>query len=244
MLSQHLCNPHEGHLDAVYRMFNYLDKQKKAVLGKIGFDPARPDDMVSLLDGASVDPIYWMEFYPDAEEELPCRMPTLHGTPVMTRAHVNANHTGNLANRRSHTGILIYVNNSNVLWHSKRQNTVETSSFGSKFVSLRISVEMVEVLRYKLRCFGVPIDGPTEVLSDNRSVVTNSSVSVSTFNKRHNAICYHRVREDQACGMIKVLWIEGKHNIADLLSKTTIARDTRSTFVNQIFFKSDSIDDD
>ena len=24
VLSQHLCNPREGHLDAVYRIFNYL----------------------------------------------------------------------------------------------------------------------------------------------------------------------------------------------------------------------------
>ena len=244
VLSQHLCNPREGHLDAIYRIFNYLDKRRKAIPGKLGFDPARPDDVVSPLNGASVDPVDWLEFYPGAEEELPRRMPTPYGTPVLTRAYVDANHAGNLANRRSHSGILIYVNNSPVLWYSKRQNTVETSSFGSEFVALRIAVEMVEALRYKLRCFGVPIDGPTEVLCDNKSVVTNSSVPASTLNKRHNAICYHRVREAQACSMIKVLWIEGKYNLADLLSKTTIAGDTRWNFVNQIFFKSAAVDVD
>ena len=46
---------------------------------------------------------------------------------------------------------------------------------------MRIAVEMVEALRYKLRCFGVPIDGPTEVLCDNKLVVTNSSVPASTL---------------------------------------------------------------
>lgn len=35
--------------------------------------------------------------------------------------------------------------------------------------------------------------------------------------------------------MIKVLWIEGKHNLVDLLSKTTIAEDARWSLVNQIF---------
>ncbi|GFH50563.1 gag-pol polyprotein [Chaetoceros tenuissimus] len=103
---------------------------------------------------------------------------------------------------------------------------------------------MVEALRYKLRYFGVPIDYPTEVLCDNKSVVTNSSVPASTLNKRHNAICYHRMREAQACGMIQVLWIEGKNNLADLFSKTTIAGDTMWNFVNQIFYKSDSVDED
>ncbi len=63
---------------------------------------------------------------------------------------------------------------------------------------------MVEALGYKLRCFGVPIDGPCDVLCANRSVVTNSSVSTSVLNKRHNAICYHRVREAQDAGVIRV----------------------------------------
>ncbi|GFH49008.1 pol protein [Chaetoceros tenuissimus] len=165
------------------------------ILTELGFDPARPDDVVSPLDGALISKIDWAEFYPDAEEQLPRRMPTPHGAAVLTRAYVDANHAGNLANRHSHTGILIYINNSPVLWYSKRQNTVETSSFGSEFVALCIAVEMVEALRYKLRCFGVPIDGPTEVLCDNRSGVTNSSVPASTLNKHHNA------------PTIKVLWV-------------------------------------
>ena len=50
------------------------------------------------------------------------------GNPVLVRAWVDVNHAGNLANRRSHSGILIYVNNALVLSFSKRQNTVESSS--------------------------------------------------------------------------------------------------------------------
>jgi len=60
---------------------------------------------------------------------------------------------------------------------------------------------MVEALRYKLRCFGVPLEGPAEVMYDSRSVV---SVPTSVLNERHNAICYHRVREAQAAGIIQV----------------------------------------
>ena len=60
-------------------------------------------------------------------------------------------------------------------------------------VALRIATVMIEALRYKLRCFGIPIVGPKTVLCDNKSVVTNSSVPVSVLNKKHNDICYHRV---------------------------------------------------
>ena len=57
--------------------------------------------------------------------------------------YVDVNHVGNLENRRSHSGILIYVNNVLLNFYIKRQNTLESSSLGSEFVALRIATEMV-----------------------------------------------------------------------------------------------------
>jgi hypothetical protein len=64
---------------------------------------------------------------------------------------VDADHAGCRVTRRSHTGIIIFVNRAPILWYSKRQNTVESSTFGSEFVAMRIAIEMIECLRYKLR---------------------------------------------------------------------------------------------
>ena len=83
---------------------------------------------------------------------------------------VDADHAGSKETRRSHTGVLIFVNRAPILWFSKRQITVETSTFGSEIIVLRISVELVEGLRYKLRMLGVPIDGPCDSFCDNNSV--------------------------------------------------------------------------
>ena len=94
---------------------------------------------------------------------------------------------------------------------------------------------MVEALRYKLRCFGVPAEVPTDVLCYNRSVVTNSSVPTSVLNKRHNALCYHRVREAQAADIIRVGWIEREKNVADLFTKTTLSNESKRKFVQVIF---------
>lgn len=121
--------------------------------------------------------------------------------------------------RRSHTGIFLFVQNAPILAYSKRQNTVEAATFGSEFVALRICKELIVALRYKLRMFGVPIDGPTNVFCDNRGVVKNASVPESALTKKHNAINYHAVREAAAAGILRVGKEDGDTNLADLLTK-------------------------
>jgi hypothetical protein len=66
---------------------------------------------------------------------------------------------------------------------------------------------------------GVPIDGPANVLTDNLAVVQNSSIPSSTLKKKHNAICYHRVREAVAAGIIRITHIPSKENLADMFTK-------------------------
>ena len=130
-------------------------------------------------------------------------MPEPRGKSVQISCYVDADHAGDVVSRRSHTGILIYVNRAPVIWYSKRQNTVETSTFGSEFIALRIATEMIG-LRYKLRMFGVPLDGPANVFGDNQFGINNASIPESPLKKKHVAICYHRVMEACASGIIRL----------------------------------------
>ncbi len=111
------------------------------------------------------------------------------------------------------------MNCAQIIWYSKQQNTVESSTFGLKFIAARIAVELIESLRYKLRMFGVPIDGPANVYCDNDSVCSNSTKPESTLKKKLNAIAYHRVQEAVAAGTIRVAWEPTDSNIADMLTK-------------------------
>ena len=54
------------------------------------------------------------------------------------------------------------------------------------------------------------------------------------MNKRYNAICYHRVREAQAAGILQVGWITGEFNLVDLFTKTTITGNTRHNLIDSI----------
>jgi hypothetical protein len=91
----------------------------------------------------------------------------------MTTCYVDADHAGYRATRRSQTGVLIFIIRAPILWYSKRQNTVETNTFGSEFVAAEVAVAMIEGLRYKLRMMGIEVDGPTSMFCDNEAVVTN-----------------------------------------------------------------------
>jgi hypothetical protein len=112
---------------------------------------------------------------------------------------------------------------------------VETSSFGSEFVALRIAVELIEVLRYKLQMFGIPIDGATNVYCDNNSVVTNAQVPESTLRCKHNSIAYHRVREAAAAGTIRIAKESHETNIADMLTKPVSGVRLRSLCTRILF---------
>jgi hypothetical protein len=212
ILSQFQALPREGHLEAAYHMFDYLNGKPKA---GIVLDYRQPD----IDESAFKHDCDWTPFYGELEEELPAKMPDPLGYPVSIHCFVDSNHAGNVVTRRSHTGILMFLNKAPIIWYSKRQNTVETSTFGSEFVAMRIAKEMIVSLRFKLRMFGIPIDGPANVYGDNEGVVKNTSIPESTLHKKHLSIAYHAVREAVAAGIMRVGKEPTDTNLADLFTK-------------------------
>ena len=127
------------------------------------------------------------------------------------------------------------MNSALVKWFSRRQQTVKTSAFSSKFIALKQCIEDVEHLRFKLRMFGIPIhdDGePTHILSDNNSVVTNTAKVESSLNKKHSSIAYHFSRWNVAAGVCQIAWVPTGENIADAMTKI-LSKDTRDNLFGQ-----------
>jgi hypothetical protein len=59
------------------------------------------------------------------------------------------------------------------------------------FIALKAFLESIEHLRFKLRCFGIPMPQgePTYVLRNNESVVKNTTNVESTFNQKKTLVC-------------------------------------------------------
>ena len=161
----------------------------------------------------------WHEFYPDAMEELPTNALAPKGREAHITCYVDADHAHDQVTRRSVTGILLFVNGMPIKWMSKRQRTVESSTYGSELVAARQAVDMIVEIRYALRMMGVPIKGPALMLGDNMSVVLNTTVPASVLKKKHCAISYHRVREAIAANIVRFAHVRSEENIADILTK-------------------------
>ena len=146
-------------------------------------------------------------------------MPVPRGNPVTTHCFVDASHGSDRATRRSQTGILILINSAPIIWYSKRQNTVEASTFGSEFTAMKNAIELIEAMRYKLRMFGVPIEGATNVFCDNEAVCKNTTLPESTLKKKHHSIPYHRCREAVAAGTVRIAKEATRTNLSDLFTK-------------------------
>jgi len=80
-------------------------------------------------------------------------------------------------------------------------------------------IELIEALRYKLRMFGVPIDGATNIFCDKEAVTKNCSDPTSTLKKKHHSIAYHRNREAVAAGTCCITKEDTETNLSDLFTK-------------------------
>jgi len=224
--------PREGHLEAMKRVFGYAKSYPNA---QILVDPVIPDQ-----SQFEVQEHNWSEFYPDAEEELPPDMPPPKGKPVHLTVYKDADHAHDLVTCRSVSGILVFANGMPVQWYSKRQKTIETSSYGSELVCARIATEIIIGWRYRLRMLGVPIDGPALMLGDNNSVILNTTLPSSQLKKKHNAIAYHRVREAVAAKILRFAKVHTSKNYADILNKPLPPSEFQSKVHPVLFRKPDS----
>lgn len=220
LLSSHLAAPRTGHLHQTLSIFKYLKDHNRS---RIVFDPNMTninDDDLPPEERALTKALWMAELYPDAQQYFPPNAPKPRGQPVQISCFVDSDHAGCRITRRSRTGILIYVNKAPILWYSKLQNTVETSTFGAEFVAMRQAMEMIKGLKYKLLMFGIEIlENETKIYCDNNSVVLNSSIPESKLKKKHNSVNFHFVRECVASGLALVFKVDTNENLADIFTK-------------------------
>ena len=126
---------HEGHLEQVLQIFAYLKKYHNP---ELVYGPSDPD-----IDPAKFEHNDWTssEFsHIEGKEELPPKMPEPRGMGFVIGAKVDVDHASDTVMRRSQMGFLVFLNSVPVYWWSKKQTSVESSSFRSEFITVSIHV--------------------------------------------------------------------------------------------------------
>ena len=132
MMSSHLAMPRKGHLNQVLHIFAYLCKYHNTELVYDPSDPVVEQDVFEQRDWTS------SEFGAvQGKEEVLSNMPEPRGLGFVMRAKVDADHASDTMTRRSRIGFLVYLNCAPIYWWSKKQNSVESLSFGSEFIAMK-----------------------------------------------------------------------------------------------------------
>ena len=149
--------------------------------------------------------------------------------------YVDSNHAGEKKTRQSRTGFFVFINGALIQWLSKKQATIKTSVFGAKFVAVKIGMESLRGLQYKLRMIGVPIDVPLLIYGDNMSVILNTQQPELTLKKKSNSIAYHAVRESVAMGESLTGHVGTNDNPADLATKVLYGKKRRDMVLTLLY---------
>ena len=165
---------------------------------------------------------------------LPPNMPKPLGIGFKVVACVNADYAGEKITQRFRTRFIIYLNSSPIYWTSKKKTSIETSSFGSEFIALKLCCEYLRGIRYKLRKIGIPCDFSSFIYVDNKSVLVNTTMPFSILSKKSCSIAYHFVRKGTTQNEWRTAYINMNDNIADILTKPLPGGEKRSKFVKML----------
>ena len=227
-LSRFSAAPRQGHLELAYYLFGYLKQypNRRIVLDS---RPLLIDDEL-LTDSFHPD---FLEDYPDAKEDIAQDFPASYGTELHTTVFFDADHAHDTVTRRSISGLLVFVGSTPVIWSSKRQGCIATSTYCAEFVAMRSAVEEAISIRYMLRCLGVPVTTPTNLFGDNFGVIQSAEIPDGELKKKHIAISYHYVREAIAARIVNAHWCRSHENFADVLTKA-LGNNIFSDIVNDL----------
>ena len=135
-----------------------------------------------------------------------------------------------------------FLNQTPINSYTKKQETVETATYGSEFAAAHTAIQQIAGLRQALQYLGVPIRESSYLFGDNESVVTSSTLPHSLLSKRHHALAYHYTREEVVSNMVAFHHIGGDLDPADVPSEHWGHSQVHSMLRPPLFYKGDTLD--
>jgi hypothetical protein len=93
--------------------------------------------------------IDFFDQYLYAKEEMDTKFPS-PGDELDLNMFFDSAHGHNRKTGHSISGLVVYVGNTPIIWHSRRQGAVQSSSYGAELYAMHLAVEELLTIRYML----------------------------------------------------------------------------------------------
>jgi transposase InsO family protein len=205
-LSKYSSMPAAVHYTALIRVAKYLRQTKDW-----GLVYWRRNPVHSFPAGS------FIPFVDPATRDLPAFPPYLDGEQLV--AFADAAHGTDLLQRRSVSGICCVLGGAAVVFKTKQQDVIATSSTEAEFVCAVHTGKIVKYLRSILHELGFTQLSPTMIFEDNRAAIAMVNSTKPTTRSRHIDIQHFAIQEWKRRGIVVLEHLQGVLSPADALTK-------------------------
>lgn len=132
--------------------------------------------------------------------------------------------------RKSTSGYIFKIFGNSVLWASKKQTLVTTSTTDAEYVAAWMACREAIWLSKLLSDMQLPLEGPVKLYEDNAGCIFISK-NPETKRSKHIDVKFHYVRECVWNKKIELVYIESSNQLADIFTKSL----SKQSFWNFLF---------
>ena len=197
-VARFMANPGPAHWAAVRRIYGYL--RRTATVG-----------LVIAVNTLELE-------YTNADASLSPRAMRLEGWS-------DADWAGDKVTRKSHTGWMVRCGGALVSWLSKAQGCISQSTMEAELVAVTALSNEVLWWRILWQDLAIPVVVPVPLWVDNSAAVTLAQHAGRFDATKHIELKYLVVRDHQERDLVKVAWVAGQFQLADVLTKALYPAD-------------------
>ena len=139
--------------------------------------------------------------------------------PLSLTAFTDSDWAGDPMDRRSTTGLIVFLGHNPITWQSKKQPTVARSSTEAEYRALANCAADLAWVRMVLKDLGIFLHAPPTIWCDNLSALALATNPVFHARTKHVEVDYHFIREKVTNRDLQLHHISTDDQLADILTK-------------------------